>query len=316
MKRIVTLLLAGLMLLALASCGPTKTPPPAGEGDATKKTLRVAMECAYAPYNWNQPTDANGAVKIKNVTGYAYGYDVMMAKLLAEKLGYELEIQALGWDGIIPAIQSGSVDIAICGQSITPERLELVDFTSPYYYASIVVLVPENSKYANATSVAELDGASVTSQMSTIWNNTCVPQIPNAKPLNGQKDAPAMLAALSSGRVEMVITDQPTGLAAKASTPGLKMLEFEGDGAFKVESSDINIGISTKKGNTELTTAINAILDTMTEDDFKAMMNDAIKVQPIQNASSDDAGEAADAGEPETPAEDQPTDPAASTPAV
>lgn len=284
MKRILTLLLAMIMAFALVACGGKTSTPPAGDAGNTegKKTLRVAMECAYAPYNWAQPTDANGAVPISGSKEFAYGYDVMMAKLIAEKLGYDLEIVQLGWDGIIPAVQSGTVDIAICGQSITAERLQQVDFSTPYYYASIVVLAPADGKYANATSVAELDGANVTSQLNTIWDTVCVPQIPNAKPMTGQKDAPAMIAALNSGRVDIVVTDQPTGLAAVTANPSLKMIEFEGDKGFKVSDEDINIGISTKKGNTELLNAINGVLAELTVDDFKQMMGDAIAVQPLQ----------------------------------
>ena len=275
MKRILTLLLVLTMALALAACGGKDN-----AGDE-KKVLRVAMECAYAPYNWTQPTDENGAVPIADSSEFAYGYDVMMAKHIAEKLGYELEIVRLKWESIIPAVQTGTVDVAICGQSITADRMEMVDFTDPYYYASIVVLVPQDGKYANATSVAELDGASCTSQLNTVWNDVCVPQVPNGKVMPGQNDAPAMLAALTSGRVDLVVTDQPTGLAAVTSNPNLKMLEFEGDKNFTVSEEEINIGISLQKGNSELREAINNVLKDMTENDFKEMMNDAIAVQPM-----------------------------------
>jgi putative lysine transport system substrate-binding protein len=129
--------------------------------------------------------------------------------------------------------------------------------------------------------VADLAGVNCTSQLNTIWDDVCIPQIPNGKALPGQTNAPAMIAALTSGRVDVVVTDQPTGLAAVTATPGLKMLEFKGEGGFKVSDEDINIGISMKKGNEELRTKINSVLADLTEDDFKAMMNDAIKVQPL-----------------------------------
>lgn len=282
MKRLATLLLALTMVLALAACGGEKTPPATDADGEQTKTLRVAMECAYAPYNWAQTTDENGAVPISGSKDFAYGYDVMMAKLIAEKLNYQLEIVEMGWDGIIPAVQSGSVDIAICGQSITADRLEKVDFTTPYYYASIVVVAPQEGKFANATSVAELDGANVTSQLNTIWDSICVPQIPNANAMTGQKDAPAMIAALNSGRVDIIVTDQPTGLAACTANPKLKMLDITGENGFQVSDEEINIGISTKKGNAELVTAINGVLADLTEDDFKQMMGEAIAVQPLQ----------------------------------
>lgn len=274
MKRILTLLIVTVMLVSLMACGSK-----AGDSE---KVLRVAMECAYAPYNWNQPTDENGAVPISGTTSeFAYGYDVMMAKKIAQELGYELEIVMLDWDSIVPAVQSGIVDIAICGQSITAPRKERVDFTEPYYYASIVTLVREDSEYATATSVADLTGTTVTSQLNTIWNDVCVPQIPEVNAMPGQKSAPAMIVALTSGRVDAVVTDQPTGLAAVTADPSLKMLEFEGEDAFEVSEEDINIGISLQKGNDELREAINGVLGEMTVEDYKSMMSDAIAVQPL-----------------------------------
>ncbi|MBP1758509.1 MAG: extracellular solute-binding protein family 3 [Firmicutes bacterium] len=281
MKKLSALLMALLMVVGLTACGTTPPPAEEGDGSADRPVLRVAMECAYAPYNWSQPTDENGAVPIAGSSDYAYGYDVMMAKIIAEELGYDLEIVKLGWTGIIPAIQAGTVDVGICGQSITAERLESVDFTVPYYYASIVTLVKADGPYANATSVAELDGASATSQLNTVWYDVCLPQIPNVNVLPGQESAPAMIAALSSGRVDVVVTDKPTALSAAYVDPTLKVLEFEGDNAFEVSDEEINIGISMKKGNTELLDAINGVLATMTEDDYNRMMDEAKTLQPL-----------------------------------
>ncbi len=193
-----------------------------------KKTLRVAMECAYAPYNWTQPDDANGAVPIADSNEFAYGYDVMMAKKIADTLGYDLEIVRLDWDSLIPAVTTEQVDCVIAGQSITSERLQAVDFTEPYYYATIVTLVKEGSKYENAASVADLAGATCTSQQSTIWYNTCLPQIEGANILAATASAPDMLMSLNADKCDLVVTDQPTGKGALVAYPNFKMLEFEG----------------------------------------------------------------------------------------
>lgn len=253
-----------------------------GETSEDDNVLTVAMECGYAPYNWTQPTDANGAVQIKDSPDYAYGYDVMMAKHIAEELGMELEIVKLDWDSLVPAVQSGTVDCVIAGQSITAERQEMVDFTEPYYYATIVTLTKNDSPYASATSVADLAGATCTSQQNTIWYDICLPQIPDANILPAQESAPAMLVALDSGRCDIVVTDQPTGLAATVAYPDFELLDFTGtEGEFEVSDEEINIGISLQKGNTELCDKINSVLSTMTAEDFEEMMNEAIAVQPL-----------------------------------
>ena len=247
-----------------------------------EKTLKVAMECSYAPYNWTQPDDSNGAVPVSGSSDYAYGYDVMMAKHIAEELGYNLEIVKLDWDSLVPAVQSGTVDCVIAGQSITSERLQSVDFTEPYYYATIITLVRQDSPYAEAAGVSDLAGATCTSQQNTIWYDTCLPQIPDANILPAQESAPAMTMVLKSGGCDLVVTDMPTGTAACASDPDLKLLDFAGtDDDFEVSEEEINIGISLQKGNTELLDAINGVLSEMTVEDFNTMMDEAISVQPL-----------------------------------
>ena len=301
-NKILALCLSALMVAGLAGCGGSSSTAsstassassaagstassaaaeaPDGDGDPT--TLTVAMECAYAPYNWTQTDDANGAVQIRDSSDYAYGYDVMMAKKIAEALGQEVQIVKLDWDSLVPAVMSGDVDCVIAGQSITSERAEQVDFSDPYYYASIVTLTKKDSAYASATSVADLDGAVCTSQLGTIWYDSCLPQIPNADILPAQETAPAMLVALESGACDVVVTDRPTAQAALVAYPDFTLLDFGGgDGDFQVSEEDINIGISMKKGNTALKDAINEVLSTMTTDDYNTMMDEAISVQPL-----------------------------------
>lgn len=276
MKRFTAIALIVLMSISLFAGGSKDN------SSAQDNTLTVAMECGYAPYNWTQTTDANGAVPISGSKDYAYGYDVMMAKLIAEELGMELEIVKLDWDSLVPAVQSGTVDCVIAGQSITSERLQMVDFTDPYYYASIICLVDKDSPYADAQGVSDLAGATCTSQMNTIWYDVCLPQIPDANILPAQDSAPAMLVALNSGRVDLVCTDMPTGQAALAAYPDMVLLDFSGsDDDFVVSEEEINIGISVAKGNTELRDAINGVLATLTVDDYTRMMNEAISVQPL-----------------------------------
>ena len=249
------------------------------------RTLRVAMECGYAPYNWTQPTDENGAVPIADSSEYAYGYDVMMAKHICEELGWDLEIVKLDWDSLVPAVVSGTVDCVIAGQSITSERLEVVDFTEPYYYASIITLTKNDSEYAQAKGVADLKGATCTSQLNTIWYDVCLPQIEDANILPAQESAPAMLVALDADKCDIVVTDMPTGMAACVAYPEFTLLDFTGsDDEFEVSEEEINIGISLQKGNTELLDAINGVLAEMTVEDYEEMMNEAISVQPLADA--------------------------------
>lgn len=110
--------------------------------DTSNGTLKIAMECAYAPFNWTQTTDANGAVPIQGQNGmYANGYDVQVAKYIAAELGMALEVYSYVWDSLIPAVQSGAVDAIIAGMSPTAEREQEVDFTDCYYNSNLVVII-------------------------------------------------------------------------------------------------------------------------------------------------------------------------------
>lgn len=113
--------------------------PTGGDGG----TLKVAMECAYAPYNWTQQTDANGAVAISSEGSaglYANGYDVQIAKYIANALSMKLEIYAEKWESLVSGVQAGTYDAIIAGMSPTSERAEQIDFTLPYYVSNLVVI--------------------------------------------------------------------------------------------------------------------------------------------------------------------------------
>ncbi|MCE5188662.1 MAG: transporter substrate-binding domain-containing protein [Eubacteriales bacterium] len=278
MKKIIALTLALAMAALVFGCASA---PKATTG-VEDGVLTVAMECAYAPYNWTQADDSNGAVPIKDSNEFANGYDVMMAKKLADANGWKLEVVRLDWDSLIPAVQTGQIDAVIAGQSMTTERMEQVDFAGPYLYATIVCLTLKTSSFASAKGISELSGGTCTSQLGTIWYDTCLPQITGAKIQPAAETAPAMLMALETGTVDFVCTDMPTAQGAIAAYPDMVLLDFAGSGDdFAVSESDVNIGISVKKGNTTLKDALNKVLSTMTADDFNALMADAIAVQPI-----------------------------------
>ena len=272
--------LAVLMILMMVSLSAAFAEEPMwGLEDGV---LTVAMECAYAPYNWAQPDDSNGAVPIQGSSLYANGYDVMTAKAICEANGWELEIKQLDWESLIPAVQSGICDAVIAGQSMTSERMESVDFAGPYLYASIVYLAKKDSAFAGAKGISDLAGGSCTSQTGTIWYDSCLPQIPDANITLAAESAPAMLMAVESGTVDFVCTDMPTAQGALIAYPDLVILDFTGtEDDFQVSDEEINIGVSVKKGNTGLKNAIDAYLKDKTKDDFDALMAEAIKIQPL-----------------------------------
>ena len=306
MKRFFALLLTALMAFTMTACSGGNNSANSGGnssansgGDTTggdtgtvasgveDGVLTVGMECTYPPYNWTQTDDSNGAVPIVNNSGsYANGYDVMIAQRICDEYGWELEVMALEWGGLTPALQSGTIDVAIAGQSMTAERMAEVDMAGPYYYATIVCVTTADSEYAGATSIADLAGGLCTSQSGTIWYDTCLPQIPDAQIQSPADTAPAMIMALESGTVDFICTDLPTAMGAVAKNDNLVILNFSGtDGDFQFATEEeraenVNIGMSVVKGNTVLLDDMNEVLSTMTEEDFNTIMDEAISVQP------------------------------------
>lgn len=287
MKKIFALVLAACLLLALTACSGTQAPAAEdGIPGLEDGVFTVSMECAYAPYNWTQTDDANGAVPIKDSNEYANGYDIMIAKKICEVNGWQLEVVRSDWDSLVPAVQAGTIDAAIAGQSMTADRAEQVDFAGPYFYATIVCVTKADSPYANAASIADLAGGKCTAQIATIWYDQCLPQIQDAQIQTASETAPAMLMALETDTVDFICTDMPTAQGAVAAYPDMKILDFSGtDGDFQfsdeVRAENVNIGISVKKGSTALVDAINSVLSTMTSDDFNKLMAEAIAIQPV-----------------------------------
>ena len=284
MRRIIAVLMALAMVFSLAACGNNGN---GGNGEEAipgleDGVLTVAMECAYAPYNWAQTDDSNGAVPIKGSNLYANGYDVMTAKAICEQYGWELEIIQTDWDSLVPGVITGVYDAVIAGQSMTEDRMESVDFAGPYLYATIVCLTRNDSRFANAQGISDLAGGSCTSQIETVWYDSMLPQIQGADIREAAETAPAMLAAVASGTVDFVCTDYPTAQGALIAYPELVLLDFnDSSDNFVASEGDINIGVSVMKGNTALKDAIDAYLSTKTADDFNALMEQAIRIQPL-----------------------------------
>src|SRR5699024_1509618 len=141
------------------------------ETQAAKKdsgTLKIGMEANYPPYNWTQPTKANGAVPIDGSNSYANGYDVPSAKIIDKRLPTQVIIEKTQWDGLLPALTSGKIDLIIAGMSPTAERRKAINFSEPYRKSTFVVITNKASKYSNAKKLTDFKGAKLTAQQGTL----------------------------------------------------------------------------------------------------------------------------------------------------
>ena len=290
--------LVGSMCLAAAGCGSkeevveevkeaaTEAKEEAEEAveEATGSNgeLKVGLECNYPPFNWTQLDDSNGAVPIQGAAGqYAGGYDVEIAKKIADGLGMDLVIVKTEWDGLIPALQGDVIDVIIAGMSPTAERKETIDFTDNYYKSDLVMVVKADSEYANATKLEDFRGAKITAQLNT-FHYTVIDQIDGVVKEQAMTDFPAMRVALESGIIDGYVSERPEGVSATAANSNFAMVVFE-DG-FETSDDDTAIAAGIKKGREDLVEGINGILAGISEEERTEIMDNAIVNQPAAEA--------------------------------
>ncbi len=251
-----------------------------GCGKNEDDNLYVGLECAYPPFNFTQTSSGDGAVKIEGSEGWANGYDVMIAKRVAEGLGKNLVIRKIEWDGLLPGITSGHLDLVIAGMSPTDERRQSIDFSDSYYDCSLVIVVRKDGKYASAKSLADFSGATIVAQSGTFHDTALKAECKNygitrATPM---ESFPAMTAALKAKAVDGYVAEDPGAKADCAANPELTYIPLKNnDTGFKTGAGDAVIAIGMAK-NSPLKEDINRILAGISDEERLAMMNEAVEL--------------------------------------
>lgn len=246
--------------------------------------LRIGMEAAYAPFNWTQDDDKNGAVKIEGTNQYANGYDVQIAKQVAKELGKKPLVVKTSWNGLIPALTSGKLDMIIAGMSPTAERKKEIAFSNSYYTSEPVLLVKKDSAYANAKTLNDFKGAKITSQQGVYLYNL-ISQLTGAKQETAMGDFAQMRQALESGVIDGYISERPEALTAEAANSKFKMIQFKK--GFEVNQEDATIAIGMRKNDNRIE-QVNAAIAKISAKDQTVLMDKMIRNQPVETDSSQD----------------------------
>lgn len=296
---------ATMALSMLTGCGsksasaPAETAAPSSAAPSTEaadkesaesSVLRVGMECAYAPFNWTQTSESvpNGdtAIEIYGGGGYAYGYDVMIAKKIADNLGMKLEIHKVEWDSIGLSMDSGEYDCIIAGMGRTAERQLSYSFTEPYYYRSNCVVVKKGTELESITGLSELAGKKVkaTTQLGTGWV-PLLEQIPDVVLDANYETTAEVFMAISNGTADIAVIDLPTAESALLTNSDLKIIVLKDGDTFSGDEEMTNVCIATRKDDTALRDKIQGAMDTLglTKDSMNEIMEEAIKMQPAAN---------------------------------
>ena len=272
MKRILLIIITIVFSLTLVGCSNNNT-----DGDSTNKdTLTVGMEADYAPFNWTAVKQNDFTVPItgqKNT--YADGYDVQMAKLIAEKLNKHLIIRAIEWDGLLPALQSREIDVIIAGMSPTSERKEQISFSQEYYRSEVVMVVEKNSKYNNATKLSMWDGAKVVAQRGTLYDDL-IPQISNVVHQTPLDTYSALAISVASGASDAFIAELPVAQSIVAANKNLKIVNFTAGEGFEIDDDDITVAVGLRKSDVTLLNEINNALDSINIQTRNEIMTEAV----------------------------------------
>lgn len=243
--------------------------------------LRVGMEAAYAPFNWTQDNSSNGAVPIEGTKQYANGYDVQTAKKIAKTLGKKPLIVKTKWEGLVPALTSGKIDLIIAGMSPTKERKKEIAFSNSYYTSEPVLVVRKDSKYAKAKNLNDFSGAKVTSQQGVYLYNL-INQIPKVSRQTAMGDFSQMRQALASNVIDAYVSERPEALSSTKANSNFKMVSLKN--GFKVSKSDVTIAVGMRKGDPRIE-QVNAALDQFPLKEQISLMDKIIPMQPSQNNS-------------------------------
>lgn len=280
MRRIALLLV--LVMLAgccLVGCGSDDTSDDLEKVKSAGK-LVVGMECTYAPYNWSQTIENEYTVEIQDGL-YADGYDIQIAKKLAEHLGVELEIKPIEWDGLITALKNGQIDVIIAGMSPTEDRKLSIDFSDTYFDSNLVMVVKKDSQYANAEKIADFSGAKITGQLNT-FHYDVIDQIEGVSKQTALQDFAALIQALESGVIDGYVCEKPGAVSAVASHPEFAYIEFADGNGFECDPAESSISVGVRKSSS-LTDEINKALSSISKDEKEALMDAAISRQPVDD---------------------------------
>ena len=259
MKNVISL----LFVISTALVGFVQT--------AAAETLRVGMECTYAPFNY------------RTAEGELTGYDVDVAKGVTDILGAEVDFVCQKWDGMIPALLANKFDLIVASMSITEKRREKIDFSGPYRISVGRLVGKKNGNFNlfNADGSANADGfkgIKVGLERATTYENWFNAKVPDAEILLYDNNE-AMYLDLQNGRTDVIMTNPMKAHLKFLSQEDGAGFEFVSPAIDEVEYFGVGVGIGLRKGNDELLGRINAALKQLTEDG--SLEKYALKIFPF-----------------------------------
>lgn len=274
-RRFGAFLCAGAMAVTmLTGCGGGGSNT-AGEED---NQFVVGMECNYAPFNWLSSNQTDSSVALEG-SGYADGYDVMIAQNIADQLGMELVIKQITWDSLLPSLQSGDVDAVIAGMTANEPREESADFTTPYYDSQgMIMIVRKDSDQASYTDIQQFSGQNVVGQLGTNYDDV-IDQIEGVNHVTPKDNYPEMVLALQNGDVDGITAEIAVAEGIVAANPDLTYITFDEGKGFEADTT-VSIAMPEGSRDSDFFNQVQEALDNIDQDTRTQYMQKAVEIQP------------------------------------
>lgn len=255
-------------------------------GSEGKKILKVGFEGMTVPCSWTQSDASVGAVPIAGSDQFLNGFEVAYMEWICNLAGYQMEAYKYDWDGLMMAVSSGKIDCAINMISPTKDRRQTMDFTDPYYYADTVAVVLKNGPYAGADNIEDLTGARGTSMLNTMWYSQ-IDRIPEVKKTPAMENVPALVVALQSDKVDVILLDRPTAEGILAANADLSIAPMSGIGNFNETKEETAVSIALPKGSDEILEDLNTAIALISPEELEKMITEASQQQPMEKSNQD-----------------------------
>lgn len=246
-RKHLTMATAGIAALALvlSACGSGGDADASGdlEGNLADAYV-VASDTSFVPFAFDEG-------------GEYVGFDMDIINTLAERVGFEIQLETTNFDGIIPGLQTGSFDIAIAGIGITEERAQVIDYTDPYYMSGLRIAVPTDDE--EIENVEDLEGKAIATRLGSTSAAYIEENIPGAT-ANTYEQLDQAYLSVEGGGSDAILYDAPN-VEYYVQTAGEDSLKVTGD-LFEAE----NYGIAVSKGNEDLVAALDEALAEVIED--------------------------------------------------
>lgn len=290
MKRRLLCALVPLLSFVLAGCSSQATSS-TGSNDNKSSTssktldkLVIGMEVNYAPFNWSETTSSEFTLPVSNHAGsYADGYDIQIAKLLAEKTGMEVSIFQSDWDALIPNLIAGTINAVIAGMTDTEERELSIDFTDEYYHSELVLLTKKSVADSYFSAISSTDfKAFATGKMFVSQNDTVTDDVISEKFVtygaihnNAVADFATAALSVSTGAAFAMTAELPVAQSLVNSFTSLGIVHIDQAILGDLYAS-LGVSIGLKKGSSSLQTSLNSALKEISADTRLSLMEGAL----------------------------------------